>query len=184
MSLVPKEGGFTSVAVLDSVGLDEGFSSFPPCPLLSRVAVLGRTEVPETVPYNNQSLQIGLGNCSIVDHKEPIKFPLPPYSPFLPHLLTFLPAFSISSFGYSKEWPDRYGACPYWTCQYHLLCIHPYSDWRSGALYLYIMNHGMAGGKMVFYFLNSWHIASMIKIQRKIYPNYSTPGDRKGQGSD
>lgn len=39
LSLFPEEWGFTSVAVLDSAGLDKDFSYFPLSPLLIRVAL-------------------------------------------------------------------------------------------------------------------------------------------------
>lgn len=96
LTFVPEEWGFISVAVLNSAGLDRLFLLYPFSTSVQCISYICRMEVQETFSYNNQFLQIGLGNCSIAGCQEPIKFSLPLYSHLLLHLLTLLPAFSIT----------------------------------------------------------------------------------------
>lgn len=104
-----------------------------------------RIEVQEIDSSNNQSLQIGSGDCSIAGCQEPIKFPLPLSLSLLPHYWPFACFMYAQTECYSKEWPDRYGACPYWSCQYHL----PYIC-KMGPFAPRLWTHGMPCGKRVF----------------------------------
>jgi hypothetical protein len=81
-----------------------------------------RFEVRETPTDNKQTFQIGSGNCSIAGCQEPIQIAIAPISvtPFAYYGLYTCFLFDQTK-DYCRKWPDKYGGCPYWSCEIHRL---------------------------------------------------------------
>ena len=148
-----------------------------------------RFEVQETSADNKQSFQIGSGNCSMAGCQEPIQIAVVPVSVIPSKYYDLFTCFLFDQTAdVCKKWPDKYGGCPYWSCQIHMLGSRPH--------HFFYQQHK----KLFFYIEDPWDPrwetgvvgklyrknqpgspVSTIKIQRK-YVSIAQPLDIEGVG--
>ena len=81
-----------------------------------------RFEVWETPADNKQTFQIGLGNRSIAGCQEPIQIAIDPISVNPSAYYNLYTCFLFDQTkDYCSKWPDKYGGCPCWSCEIHML---------------------------------------------------------------
>jgi hypothetical protein len=113
---------------------------------------------------NKLTFQVGLGNCSIARCQEAIQTAIVPVSVTPSKYYDLYTCFLLDQRkDYYRKWPDKYGDCPYWSCEIHML-----GTWVNHVFYRFC--------KTLFFYIRDpwdprWETGVAGKLYRKIQPS-------------
>jgi hypothetical protein len=146
-------------------GLDMGFLSSPFYSFPSRVTLTSGDSRIKKHPQIRVFFQIGSENCSIAGCQEPIEIAIIPVSVIPSKYYDLYTCFLFDQTKeYYRKWPNKYGSCPYWSCQ-----IHKVGSWTIHFFYQY--------QKTLFFYIqdswgSQWERGIVVKLYCKNQPGF------------